>query len=70
MMQKKLNGKYLEDNYKSIIPDEYRWRNWAPDNKDGKAITGEEMSYIYYSIILQHLKDLEINETYRCKKSD
>jgi methionyl-tRNA formyltransferase len=25
-----------EDNYKSIIPEEYRWRNWAIDNKDGK----------------------------------
>ena len=31
----------LEDNYKSIIPEIYRWRNWAIDNKDGKAITGE-----------------------------
>lgn len=31
-----------EDNYKSIIPENYRWRNWAPDEKDGKAMTGDE----------------------------
>jgi type I restriction enzyme M protein len=51
----------LEDNYKSIIPDEYRWRNWAPDNKDGKAITGDEMSSFIIQLFAT-LKDLEVNE--------
>ena len=51
----------LEDNYKSIIPDEYRWRNWAPDNKDGKAITGDEMATFIIQLFAA-LKDLEVNE--------
>lgn len=51
----------LEDNYKSIIPDEYRWRNWAPDNKDGKAITGDEMSNFIIQLFIT-LKDLEVDE--------
>ena len=51
----------LEDNYKSIIPEEYRWRNWAPDNKDGKAITGDEMATFIIQLFAT-LKDLEVNE--------
>lgn len=52
----------LEDNYKSIIPEAYRWRNWAPDNKDGKAMTGEELSNFIINLF-NGLKELEINET-------
>lgn len=51
----------IEDNYKSIIPEEYRWRNWAPDNKDGKAITGDEMSNFIIQLFVT-LKDLDVNE--------
>lgn len=29
--------------YVSIIPEELRWRNWAVDNKDGNALTGEAL---------------------------
>ena len=52
----------LEDNYSSIIPNKYRWRNWAPDNKDGKAMTGEELSNFIINLF-NALKELEINET-------
>ena len=51
----------VEDNYVSIIPEEYRWRNWAIDNKDGKAITGEEMSNFIIQLF-STLKDLEVDE--------
>lgn len=51
----------VEDNYVSIIPEEYRWRNWAIDNKDGKAITGEEMTNFIIQLF-STLKDLEVNE--------
>ncbi len=51
----------LEDSYKSIIPEEYRWRNWAPDNKDGKAITGDEMATFIIQLFAT-LKDLEVDE--------
>lgn len=50
-----------DDNYTSIIPEEYRWRNWAIDNKDGKAITGSEMESFITQLFV-HLKDLEVDE--------
>ena len=31
---------FMDDNYESIIPEELKWRSWAPDNKDRKALTG------------------------------
>ena len=52
----------LEDDYISIIPEKYRWRNWAPDNKDGKAMTGDELSNFIINLF-NALKELEINET-------
>lgn len=50
-----------EDNYTSIIPYIYRWRNWAPDNKDGKAMTGDEFVNFITQLFVS-LKDLEITE--------
>lgn len=50
-----------DDNYISIIPEEYRWRNWAIDNKDGKAITGSEMESFITQLFV-HLKELEVDE--------
>ena len=58
----------IEDDYRSIIPEKYRWRNWAPDNKDGKAMTGDELSNFIINLF-NALKELEINETtpIRCR---
>ena len=50
-----------EDNYCSIIPEEYRWRNWAIDNKDGKAMTGDELSTFIINLF-NTLKELPITE--------
>ena len=59
---KELEWEILEDNYKSIIPEAYRWRNWAIDNKDGNAMTGEELSNFIINLF-NGLKEIEINET-------
>lgn len=32
-----------DEEYESIIPEELRWRNWAVDSKDGKALTGDAL---------------------------
>lgn len=32
-----------EDNYKSIIPEDLRWRNWAKVDNSGHAMTGETL---------------------------
>ena len=29
--------------FDSIIPEKFRWRNWAVDEKDGKALTGDAL---------------------------
>lgn len=59
---KEYEWEILEDNYKSIIPEEYRWRNWAIDNKDGKTMTGDELSNFIIQLF-DSLKKIEINET-------
>lgn len=50
-----------DDNYVSIIPEEYRWRNWAVDNKDGKAMTGDELSTFVINLF-NTLKELPVTE--------
>lgn len=35
-----------DDDYKSIIPEECRWRNWAHDDGSGNALTGDEPAFV------------------------
>lgn len=53
----------LQDDYVSIIPEEFRWRNWAAYNKDGKAMTGDTLLDFVNEQLFPALKSLEINET-------
>lgn len=52
-----------DDNYESIIPEKFRWRNWAVDNKDGSALTGDSLLTFVNTELFPHLKDIEIDET-------
>lgn len=54
---------FHDDDYESIIPEELRWREWAVDNKDGKAMTGEELLTFVNDTLFPTLKSLEIDET-------
>ncbi len=51
---------FYDDDFKSIIPEELRWRNWAVDKKDGKALTGEELLDFVNQKLFPTLKNLEI----------
>lgn len=51
---------FYDDNYKSIIPEKLRWRNWAVDKKDGEALTGEELLNFVNQELFPTLKNLEI----------
>lgn len=51
-----------EDDYKSVIPDEFKWRNWAVDSNDGKALTGDELLNFVNNDLIPFLKKIEINE--------
>jgi len=51
-----------ENNYTSIIPNKLKWRNWAVDNRDGKALTGENLIKFVNDKLIGTLKKLEVNE--------
>lgn len=51
-----------DDRYISAIPEEFRWRNWAVDHKDGKALTGEALLNFVNNNLFPVLKNLEIDE--------
>src|SRR5699024_5062142 len=51
-----------EDDYKSIIPKGYKWRDWAEDKKDGEALTGETLLDFVNTDLFPTLKRLEIDE--------
>lgn len=59
---KEYEWEIVEDNYISIIPEEFRWRNWSIDKKDGKAMTGDELSNFIIQLF-STLKDLPVDES-------
>lgn len=60
---KESNWEFHDDNYKSIIPEECRWRNWAVDKKDGNALTGEALLEFINTKLFSSLKNIEVDET-------
>lgn len=53
---------FHDENFKSIIPEKLRWRNWAVDKKDGNALTGDDLLKFVNQELFPGLKDLEIDE--------
>ena len=52
---------WKDEKYKSIIPEDLRWRNWAIDKKDGKALTGEALLSFVNEKLFPTLKNLPID---------
>lgn len=59
---KEKNWEATENDFKSFIPEELRWRNWAIDNNDGKALTGDELLDFVNNKLFPTLKNLTITE--------
>ncbi len=53
---------FHDDNYTSIIPEGLKWRDWAVDEKDGKALTGDALLDFVNNTLFPTLKNLEIDE--------
>jgi len=53
---------FFDENYKSLIPAELKWRNWAIDDKSNNVITGEKLLDLVNNKVFPTLKNLEINE--------
>lgn len=47
--------------YKSLIPNKLRWSSWATDNKDGKALTGDELLNLVNNELFPTLKEISID---------
>lgn len=53
---------FRDEEFESIIPETYRWRNWAVDNKDGQTMTGEALLNFVDKELFPALKNLEVDE--------
>lgn len=54
--------------FESIIPENLRWRNWAIDEKDGNALTGDALLTFINDLLFPTLKGLVVTrETPRSK---
>ncbi len=60
---------FHDDNYESIIPENLRWRNWAHDEKDGNAMTGDALLEFVNNALFPGLKNLLITPNTPIKKS-
>ena len=60
--EKEEEWELINDDYTSIIPDEFKWRNWAVDNKDGQALTGDILLDFVNNKLFPALKNLEVSE--------
>ena len=58
-----------DDDYESIIPEKCRWSNWAVDNKDGNALTGDKLLDFVNNTLFPELKAIEVTPQTPIKKS-
>jgi len=59
---KEANWEIMIDDYEPIIPERLRWRRWAPDHKDGRSMTGDELLTFLNEDLFPTLKTLPITE--------
>lgn len=62
---KEENWEFDDDKYKSIIPEECRWRNWADD----QSLTGDKLLDFVNNKLFPTLKNLQVNTETPIKKS-
>lgn len=51
-----------DEKYTSIIPEELKWHNWAIDEADGKALTGDALLDLINNKLFPTLKTLDITK--------
>lgn len=63
------NWEFDDQDYVSIIPEEYRWRNWAVDDGKGTALTGDALLAFVNNKVFPELKKLDVDATTPIKKA-
>lgn len=58
-----------DDNYISIIPDEYKWSNWAHSDDPKNALTGDKLLDFVNNKLFPTLKQLNVTPETPIKKS-
>ena len=58
--EKENDWEFNEDNYKSFIPENCRWRNWAKDDGTGEAMTADKLLDFVNNTLFPTLKELEV----------
>ncbi len=58
-----------DENYQSIIPEECRWRNWAVDDRSGRALTGENLMNFVNNTLFPTLQELHVTPDTPIRKS-
>lgn len=58
-----------EDDYESIIPEDFKWRNWAHAEKGEQVLTGDDLLDFVNNRLLKELKELEITPNMPIRKS-
>ena len=58
-----------EKNYKSIIPEDCRWRNWAQADDNGHAMTGDKLLNFINNTLFPTLKELKVTPDTPVKKA-
>ena len=56
-------------NYTSILPEEYRWRNWASLDAEGKGLTGDALLEFVNGKLFPALKKLPVDADTPIKKA-
>lgn len=46
--------------YRSVIPEKYRWRSWAADRKDGRGLNGDDLLSFVNGSLFPAMKNLTI----------
>lgn len=65
--EKENDWEFNEENYKSIIPEECRWRNWAKDDS-GKGLTADALLDFVNNTLFPKLKSIDITSETPMKK--
>ena len=63
------NWEFDDEDYRSIIPENCRWRNWAVDDGKGTALTGDHLLDFVNNTLFPTLKNLEVDSSTDIRKA-
>ena len=63
------NWEFDDEDYRSIIPENCRWRNWAVDDGKGTALTGDQLLEFVNNTLFPALKNLDVDSSTDIRKA-